>query len=67
MSALDFANYRVFGNAAFRPQQREVIQAVMQARTAAGFGVGQVPEPRPSCRRARLWRTYARERRRVSP
>ena len=39
MSALDFANSRVFGNAAFRPQQREVIQAVMQARASAGLGL----------------------------
>ena len=39
MSNLDFANSRVFGNAAFRLQQREVIQAVMQARAAAGLGL----------------------------
>ncbi|KAK9835234.1 hypothetical protein WJX81_007757 [Elliptochloris bilobata] len=32
MADLDFANWRVFGNAAFRPQQREVIQAVMQGK-----------------------------------
>ena len=32
LSELDFANRRVFGNAAFRPQQREVIEAVLQQR-----------------------------------
>ena len=32
MSLLDFVNTRVFGNPCFRPQQREVIEAVMDGR-----------------------------------
>ena len=52
MSTLDFANSRVFGNAAFRPQQREVVQAVMQARAffvhiCSGSDVKCVGEPHP--------------------
>ncbi len=45
MPALDFANLRVFGNAAFRPQQREVIQAVMQV--LAGAPVCPMPSVNP--------------------
>ncbi len=32
MDLLDFVNARVFGNLCFRPQQREVIKAVMAGR-----------------------------------
>ena len=32
MDLVDFVNVRVFGNPCFRPQQREVIEAVMAGR-----------------------------------
>jgi len=46
MPELDFANLRVFGNTAFRPQQREVIQAVMQV--PAGVPVHPTPTLNPA-------------------
>ena len=33
MGLLDYANLKVFGNAAFRPRQKAVIKAVMQVRS----------------------------------
>ena len=34
LDMLDFVNLRVFGNVAFRQQQRRVIEAVMKVRLA---------------------------------
>lgn len=55
MAELDFANWRVFGNEAFRPQQREVIQAVLQVRaTVACLRTG-----RRACSKHACPSTYA--------
>lgn len=56
LSELDYANRRVFGNAAFRPQQREVIEAVLQQRdcfvlmpTGGGAPFCQTSRPQRDC------------------
>jgi len=41
MDLLDFANLRIFGNATFRPQQKRVVEAVLQV--SKGFPCGVWP------------------------